>query len=219
MAQREGTMGRWDRTHFFVQRRLVACYAVESQDPRMIGGTTSVAGIEIPSTDPFFLAIVAVHVALGIVAVVSGAVAMLSTKAPGRHPRFGTTYYWSITAIFMSATVLSIMRWAEDYQLFILGLLAFAAASWGRTARRRRWSGWTQMHILGMSSSYVLLLTAFYVDNGKQLPLWRQLPIWTYWTLPALIGAPIILWALLRHPVVRQSVAERIAISKYDFRA
>ena len=70
-----------------------------------------------------------------------------------------------------------------------------------------------------MSSSYVLLLTAFYVDNGKQLPLWRQLPIWTYWTLPALIGAPIIVWALLRHPVVRQSVAERIAISKHDFQA
>ncbi|MFZ1907303.1 MAG: hypothetical protein WAU56_18130 [Steroidobacteraceae bacterium] len=180
----------------------------------MIAGATTIAGIEVPSTDPFFLAIVAAHVLLGIVAVVSGVAAMLCTKAPGRHPRFGTAYYWSITAIFISATVLSIMRWAEDYHLFILGMLAFAAASWGRTARRRRWSRWASMHILGMSSSYVLLLTAFYVDNGRQLPLWRQLPTWTYWALPALIGAPIIIWALLRHPVVQQALAERIAISK-----
>ena len=80
----------------------------------MIDGTTTIAGIEIPSTDLVFLSIVAVHVLLGIVAVVSGAVAMLSAKAPGRHPRFGTIYYWSIVAIFVSATVLSIMRWAED---------------------------------------------------------------------------------------------------------
>ena len=27
-----------------------------------------------------------------------------------------------------------------------------------------------------MGASYILLLTAFYVDNGKNLPLWRELP-------------------------------------------
>ena len=53
----------------------------------MIDGTTTIAGIEIPSTDLLFLSVVAVHVLLGIVAVVSGAVTMLSAKAPGRHPR------------------------------------------------------------------------------------------------------------------------------------
>ena len=68
----------------------------------MIDGTTTIAGIEIPSTDLPFLSIVAVHVLLGIVAAVSGAVAMLSAKAPGRHPWFGTIYYWSIVAIFVS---------------------------------------------------------------------------------------------------------------------
>jgi len=171
----------------------------------MIDGTTTMAGIEIPSTDLLFLSIVAVHVLLGIVAVVSGAVAMLSAKAPGRHPRFGTIYYRSIVAIFVSATALSIMRWAEDYHLFIIGMLALGFASWGRAARRQRWTGWARMHALGMGSSYVALLTAFYVDNGRQLPLWRELPVWTYWTLPTLFGAPVIVWALLRHPVVQQS--------------
>ena len=54
----------------------------------------------------------------------------------------------------------------------------------------------------------MLLLTAFYVDNGHQLPVWKELPAWTYWTLPALVGTPIIVWALLRHRVVKQSDAE-----------
>jgi hypothetical protein len=170
---------------------------------------TTIAGIQIPSADPLFLAIVAVHIILGALSVVSGAIAMLSAKGPGRHPSSGTLYFWSIVAIFLSATTLSLMRWFEDYHLFVLGALAFAAAVFGRTARRHRWRNWARLHIIGMSSSYVLLLTAFYVDNGKQLPLWRDLPVWCYWSIPALVAAPVIARALLRHPVVRQSRAAR----------
>jgi hypothetical protein len=54
-----------------------------------------------------------------------------------------------------------------------------------------------------MGSSYLLMLTAFYVDNGKNLPLWRDLPPIAYWTVPATVGVPMIIWALLRHPIVR----------------
>ena len=56
-----------------------------------------------------------------------------------------------------------------------------------------------------MGTSYVLLLTAFYVDNGKNLPLWRDLPVILYWLLPAAVGLPLIVRALMNHPVVRQS--------------
>jgi hypothetical protein len=55
-----------------------------------------------------------------------------------------------------------------------------------------------------MGVSYILMLTAFYVDNGKNLPLWKELPEWAFWILPALIGAPLIIHALVRHPLVRQ---------------
>lgn len=54
---------------------------------------TDVAGIRIPSTSPIFLAIVALHVLLGLACVVTGAVAMLSPKRQGRHPSFGTIYF------------------------------------------------------------------------------------------------------------------------------
>ena len=67
------------------------------------------------------------------------------------------------------------MRWEQDYHLFVLGLLSFAAATLGRTLAVDAGvagplctsSAWV---------SYVLLIVAFYVDNGRNLPIWRELP-------------------------------------------
>jgi hypothetical protein len=171
----------------------------------MTDGITTIAGFNVPSRDPLFLSVVALHVALGLAATVAGAAAMLSRKCPGRHPSWGTTYFWSVGALFVTATALSAMRWRDDYHLFILGAFAFVAAWVGRTVRRRRRAGWATSHVVGMGSSYVLLLTAFYVDNGRQLPLWRAMPSWSYWIVPAAVGAPFIVWALIKHPVVKLS--------------
>jgi primosomal protein N' len=129
----------------------------------MTGTSITVAGIEIPSTNLAFLAIVAVHVLFGLACTITGIIAMLSPKRSGRHPWFGTIYYWCLTGVFLTACALAAVRWAEDYHLFILGTLAFAAASLGRRARRKRWSQWVKLHITGMGTSYILLLTAFYV--------------------------------------------------------
>jgi len=92
---------------------------------------TVIAGIEIPSTSPIFLTIVGLHIALGLACVIAGAIAMLSRKARGRHPTFGTIYYWCLAAVVVSATTLAVMRWQEDIHLFLLGALAFAVASLG----------------------------------------------------------------------------------------
>lgn len=72
--------------------------------------TTVVLGIPIPSTSPTFLALVALHVLVGLVCVIAGAVAMLSPKRSGRHPTFGTIYYWGLVVVFVSATGLSVVR-------------------------------------------------------------------------------------------------------------
>ena len=50
-----------------------------------------------------------------------------------------------------------------------------------------------------MSASYIVLLIAFYLDNGKNLPLWQDLPHLTYWLLPTAIGIPFVARALLRY--------------------
>jgi hypothetical protein len=170
----------------------------------MTDEATTISGIIIPSTDPAFLAVaIGIHIPLGIACVVVGAGAMLSEKRRGRHSRFGTIYFWCLLALFASATFLSIMRWSENYHLFVLGAVSFACAWFGRLALRGRWRNWVRLHIAGMSMSYVFMLVAFYVDNGKQLPIWKDLPAVTYWLLPPAVALPLIIRALLWHPVVR----------------
>ena len=141
----------------------------------MADQTTVVLGIPIPSDDPVFLGVIGIHILFGLAAVITGAVAMLSTKGRGRHSNWGTIYFWCLSGVFATMSALSFMRWADDYHLFVLGTLSFASAYFGRTALRRRWRQWPPLHLTGMGASYVLLLTAFYVDNGKNLPLWREL--------------------------------------------
>jgi uncharacterized membrane protein len=170
----------------------------------MTDGSTIILGIEIPSSDPLFLSVVAIHIPLGLACVVFGAITMFSEKRRGRHSKIGKVYYWCLLTLFVSATFLSVMRWAENYHLFILGALSFASAWLGRRALRERWRRWVRLHISGMGISYVLMLIAFYVDNGKQLPLWKDLPHSLYWLLPIAVGLPLIVRALLWHPLVRK---------------
>jgi hypothetical protein len=173
----------------------------------MPGDTTVVFGVPVPSVDPVFIAVVRFHILVGIVCVAAGATAMLSAKARGRHSTFGTIYYWCLAIVVATATGLSVVRWADNYHLFALGALSLAAATVARTALRQRWRNWVRLHITGMGLSYILMLTAFYVDNGKNLPLWRELPQWAFWVLPTLFGLPIVIHAILRHPLVRRVVA------------
>ena len=63
-----------------------------------------VLGIPIPSSSPFFLSIVAVHVAAGVSCTVAGIVAMLAPKRRGRYPSAGTVYYWILVVVFLSMT-------------------------------------------------------------------------------------------------------------------
>jgi hypothetical protein len=163
-----------------------------------------VLGIPIPSSSPLFLGIVAIHVAAGLTCTVAGIVAMLAAKRSGRHPSAGTVYYWSLVIVFLSMAALSVLRWPANNHLFALGVLSFGAGVVGRTARRRLWPAWLRVHVTGMSLSYILLLTAFYVDNGPHLPIWRSLPPLAHWLLPSIVGLPILVWTLRRHPLVLQ---------------
>jgi len=175
----------------------------------MVDNSTIVAGIEIPSTDPLFLTVViAIHIPLGLACVAAGPIAMFSKKGRGRHSTFGKTYFWCLLALFVSATLLSLMRWAENYHLFVLGAMSFASAWFGRTALRQRWAYWARLHIVGMGLSYVLMLIAFYVDNGKQLPLWKDLPHFLYWLLPLAVGTPLIVRALVWHPLAASGLPQ-----------
>jgi len=156
-----------------------------------------ILGDQVGSTAPVFLGFLAVHVLAGLTAVVTGAVAALVRKGSPRHIRAGRWYYLAITVVFVTATVLAALRWRQDYYLFIIGAVAFTAATIGYQHRRRHRPGDTG-HIAGMGIAYVAMLTAFYVDNGPHLPVWDRLPAFMFWLLPSVIGAPIIARAIIR---------------------
>ena len=146
------------------------------------------------------------HVAAGLTCVVSGLIAMLSRKQRGRHSKAGTVYFWGLGMVALTASALAFMQWREDGYLFFLGALAFGLAVFGRYSRH--WKGWGpfRSHIAGMGFSYMVMLIAFYMDNGKRLPLWRDLPATAYWLVPLAVGTPILLWALWRHPLVTRKM-------------
>jgi uncharacterized membrane protein len=152
----------------------------------------------MPSTQPALTAVIVIHIAVGLTAVICGATAMLSPKRPGRHPVAGRSYLLALIALFASAVALALARPHSAY-LLIVGAVALAAGGLGYAARRIRWHGWLRFHMTGMATSYVAILTAFYVDNGPRLPLWKLLPPVTFWFLPSAVGLPLLLRALRRH--------------------
>lgn len=139
------------------------------------GNPITVDGIEIPSNNPLFLTLIAIHVIAGLVCVISGVFAMLSKKQRGIHTKAGKTYFGGLWVVFMTATIVAFVRWEHDYHLFLLGVVSFFAAFIARKAVLRKWAKWSVIHISGMALSYIFLVIAFYVDNGRFLPFWKDL--------------------------------------------
>jgi len=169
-------------------------------------GTTDIFGIPVPSTDRTFLSFVVVHILISLMAVVSGLVAMLSDKGKKRHSTYGRIYFWSMLLSFCTVVTLSVMRWPHNIYLLSIGVLAISSTLAGYWLAKSRTLNWTRYHTICMGASYILLMTGFYVDNGKNLPFWKLFPQWFFWLFPAVVGVPIILWALLKHPLNKHKV-------------
>jgi hypothetical protein len=163
----------------------------------MLAAPVNVGGLPIPDDRPLFLAVLAVHVAAGVVCVVAGALAATARKRPGRHPTAGRVFYWGLVCAFAALVTLAVLRWPDDTDLLVIGAVAMIAATAGVLARRR---GRFRVHGTGMAVAYIALITGFYVDNGPNLPLWNLLPHFVYWLLPAAIGVPLLVRALRRFP-------------------
>ena len=166
--------------------------------------STDIFGIPVPSTDPIFLRFVVVHILISLVAVVSGVVAMLSDKGKRRHSTYGKIYLWSMLFSFCTVITLSVMRWPHNIHLLSIGILAIGSTMVGYWLAKNRMLNWTRYHTICMGASYILLMTGFYVDNGKHLPFWKLFPQWFFWVFPAVVGVPIIIYALRTNALNRK---------------
>ena len=171
----------------------------------------------IDGSPPSFFFPLVVHGLAGLTTGITGIMAFRVPKGPGRHHRWGKRYLWAYTFVFLTATILSLQRWHADAYLFFLAVLGYGFALVGYTARRFRQTPslrrvlaeqWVVVHLVGMIGSYVVLWTAFYVDNAHLIPLLNQFPSLTFWVLPSLISLPFMALSISRF------APKRIALSK-----
>lgn len=180
---------------------MVITSVPQNNEQMFEGNPVDIDGIIIPSDHPVFLSIVAVHVLAAVACVASGVIAMMSRKVRGRHTGAGKLYYMSMWVVFITACVVALLRWAQDYHLFILGVVAFISTYVARRALVKKWNRWPLYHITGMGISYIFLLIAFYVDNGRFLPIWKDLNTIYYWLIPVAVGVPILSITLATNPL------------------
>jgi len=145
----------------------------------------------IPDGRPVFLAVLAVHVAAGVVCVVAGA-RRIGAQATGLPPACGR----------------STMGWSARRRLVTLSVLrAHDPTCYRRLHRDDRGN----VRCGGASARLAAVCTApawpcptspadrLLRDNGPNLPLWDLLPHITYWLLPAAIGGRLLLRSLRRN--------------------
>ncbi len=164
----------------------------------------------------FFLPLV-VHALAGLTTGVTGVLAFRAPKRRGRHHRWGKCYLWAYTVVFLTAAILSVQRWEADAYLFALATIGYGLVLSGYAARRfqqepivRRVVGkqWVIAHIVGVIGSYVVLWTAFYVDNAHLIPGVNRLPTLTFWVLPTVIALPFMVLSLSRF--ASKTVSQRL---------
>ena len=139
-------------------------------------------------------AILAVHIALGATGLVLGAVALLARKHRGRHTRVGEAYHWIMLSVCVTATVIAVLDWQRLWWFVFIATGSYAFALLGYVAAKRRWPGWLRAHITGQGGSYIAMVTALLVVNWQRLTGEPGVNSPWAWTLPTVVGSPIIAW-------------------------
>lgn len=152
-------------------------------------------------------ALLGVHVAAGVGALVLGPLALLAAGPPGRldrhgrldrQPRFDRqgrpgpagrqarsllAYQAAVLAVCASALGLVALAWSQLWWLTFFAVGTAAAVIGGEWAVRRHPLGWAGWSVRLTCGSYVAVVTALLVVSWPSL---------LSWVLPTLVGAPLV---------------------------
>lgn len=71
----------------------------------------------------FITVLLVIHIIGGFGALISGFIASVTRKGNGRHRGSGQAYFWSMTAVFITAVVLGVLK--QNWFLFMVGFFSY----------------------------------------------------------------------------------------------
>lgn len=145
-----------------------------------------------------YVTLLIIHITAGFFCLVFGALAASTRKRNGNHTISGEVYHFSYLIVFLTAVAMAIMKWSELAYLFYIALFSYGLALYGYLSRKRLWPKWIYHHISGMLGSYIGVITAVLVVNGKAVSALTGIPPLLLWFIPTIIGTPIIRMVIAR---------------------
>lgn len=119
---------------------------------------------------------------------------MAVPKRPGLHPWVGTLYFAVVTAICASAAALAAVNWPRNAFFLPIAIGTYAFALAGFIAAKKRGRAWLLVHVVGQTSSYVAIATAFIVNNIQRLSGAYGIPFAVRALVPMFLGTCAVGW-------------------------
>src|SRR5215212_4020911 len=136
--------------------------------------------------------LLAVHIAVGAVALALGAVVIWSSRERPLLDRRDAAYHWIVLAVSLTAIGLVALDWPDLWWIAILAALASGLALLGYLAPRRRFRRWELAYAHGQGGSYIALVTALAVVALTVDGPVHGVAAVVVWVLPTLIGTRLI---------------------------
>ena len=115
-----------------------------------------------------------IHVAAGVISLVTGLISILSLKGSKVHKKSGKIYFYSMTIVFVTAIIIASYRFNRF--LFLIAFLSYYSVFAGvrklrlknlHKNQKPKWYDWTAGNINGIANLFFIGLGIYYsIENG-----------------------------------------------------
>jgi hypothetical protein len=135
-------------------------------------------------------AVLVVHVAAGVLAVLLGPVALAGALRGHRVTRAGLGYHGAVAVLCLTAVGLVPFDWSRLWFFIPVAVVTYLFVLYGDRSARSPRPRWFRGVLRGYGGAWIALWTAILIVSVPDHP-------WT-WVVPALVGSAAIEWLCLR---------------------